>query len=149
MKNNTSLILQCSRVFALPTTIFSWLVIFIYSLTDSGNALYGLIAFVGLCFAHLGTNVLDDYFDYKSLIKQVCFDKKEYLKHSQKTKCRYIISGQMSENQVLFLAWIYFVLALLCGFFLFLKCGIGVVYFAIIGAIIGVLYPFLSKICLF
>ena len=148
MQNKTSLILQCSRVFALPTTIFSWLVVFVYSLIDSGNVFYGIIAFIGLCFAHLGTNILDDYFDYKSLIKQVNFDKTEYLKHSQKTKCRYLISGQLKEKQVLFLAGIYFILALLAGVFLFLKCGMGVLYFALVGAVIAILYPFISKICL-
>ena len=148
MQNKTQLLLQCSRVFALPTTIFSWLIIFIYSLADSGNFFYGLLSFIGLCFTHLGTNVLDDYFDYKSLIKQVGFDKSEYLKNSQKTKCRYIISGQMKETQVIILAIIYFILASLCGLYLFFKCGIGIFYFAIIGALIAILYPFISKICL-
>lgn len=148
MQNNISFILQCSRAFALPTTIFSWLVIFIYSLTDSGNLFYGLISLLGLCFAHLGTNLIDDYFDYKSLIKLVNFDKAEYLRHSQKTKCRYLISGQMKESQVIILAGMYFLLAILVGIFLFLKCGEGVLIFASIGAFIAILYPFLSKVCL-
>ena len=79
MLKQAVLIMECSRIFSLPMTIFSWLVIFIYSLLNSGNALYGIIALVGLCFAHLGTNLIDDYFDYKSLIKRVDFDKTEYL----------------------------------------------------------------------
>lgn len=141
-------IMQCSRVFALPTTIFSWLVVFVYSLVDSGNAWYGLCAFVGLCFAHLGANLIDDYFDYKALIKEVNFNKEEYLKNSQKTKCRYIIDGLFSESQVLILASGYFLIAFLIGVFLFFKCGIGVVYFASIGAVIALLYSFLSRICL-
>ena len=73
--------MECSRIFSLPMTILSWFVIFVYSLIDSGNVFYGLLALVGLCFAHLGTNLLDDYFDYKSLIKRVEFDKAEYLKN--------------------------------------------------------------------
>ena len=79
-------ILLYSRVFSSPTTILSWLVIFTYSIIDSGNLWYGLLCLVGMCFAHFGTNLLDDYFDYKFLIKQVNFDKIEYLKNSQKTK---------------------------------------------------------------
>ena len=79
-------ILECSRVFSLPMTIMSWLVIFAYSITVAGNKLYGFIALLGVCLVHLATNVLDDYFDYKTLIKQVNFDKKEYLKNSQKRK---------------------------------------------------------------
>mgnify|MGYP003295830711 CR=1 FL=1 len=75
MLKQTVLIMECSRIFSLPMTFFSWLVIFVYSMSENGNVLFGLIALVGLAFAHLGTNLLDDYFDYKSLIKRVDFDK--------------------------------------------------------------------------
>ena len=91
--------LECSRIFSLPMTIMSWLVIFTYSAIKMGNIKYGIIALVGLCFAHLGTNLIDDYFDYKFLIKMVNFDKTEYLKQSQKTKCRYLISGLIKKRQ--------------------------------------------------
>ena len=112
MLNKFITILLCSRVFSSPMTILSWLVIFVYALIDSGNVLYGLISLIGLCTAHFGTNLLDDYFDYKALIKQVSFDKNEYLRNSQKTKCRFIISGCMSENDFLALAGIYFIVAI-------------------------------------
>ena len=148
MLNKTIAILECSRIFSLPMTILSWLVIFTYSAVDSGNIVYGIVAFIGLCFAHLGTNLIDDFFDYKFLIKQVGFDKSEYLKHSQKTKCRYLINGVMKESQLLGLALSYFGVAFLCGLFLFFKCGIGVAYFALVGAVIAVFYPLLSRICL-
>lgn len=141
-------VMECSRVFALPTTIFSWLIIFVYSFIDSGNVRYGLLTLVGLIFVHLGANLVDDFFDYKSLIKQVGFDKQEYLKNSQKTKCRYLINGMMKESDIIVLAILYFVVAALCGLFLFIKCGIGVLYFSLVGALIAILYPFLSRICL-
>lgn len=140
--------MECSRIFSLPMTILSWFVIFVYSLIDSGNVFYGLLALVGLCFAHLGTNLLDDYFDYKSLIKRVEFDKAEYLKNSQKTKCRYLINGLLKERDVLLLVGIYFLIALLAGLFLFIKCGNGVAYFALGGALIALIYPFASRIYL-
>ena len=148
MLKQTILALECSRIFSLPMTLLSWLVIFVYSIIDSGNVLYGLVALMGLCFAHLGTNIIDDYFDYKSLIKQVDFDKTEYLKHSQKTKCRYLISGTMKESKLLKIAIFYFSLSVLTGLFLYIKCGVGVIYFTLIGAIIALLYPFVSRICL-
>ncbi|MCQ2753920.1 MAG: prenyltransferase [bacterium] len=141
-------ILLCSRVFSSPMTILSWLVIFVYSLLDAGNFWYGILCLIGLCLAHFGTNILDDYFDYKALIKQVGFDKEKYLKNSQKTKCRYLISGKLKEFDLLALAGIYFFLAFLVGLFLYIKCGQGVLYFALIGGIIGVIYPFASRICL-
>lgn len=148
MLEKTAIIMECSRVFSLPMTIMSWLVIFVFALTGSGNVWYGLLAFLGICLAHMGTNVIDDYIDYKSLIKRVDFDKSEYLKNSQKTKCRYLINGVMKESDILILSAVYFVMAALIGLILFIKCGAGVLYFALIGGIIGVLYPFLSRICL-
>lgn len=141
-------ILECSRIFSLPMTIFSWLVIFVFSVINSGKVLYGLIAFLGLCFAHLATNLIDDYCDYKLLIKRVDFDKAEYLKHSQKTKCRYLISGMMSEQKVLMTIAIYGIIAVLIGLFFYLKCGVGVLYFALVGAVIAIIYPFASRFCL-
>ena len=148
MLNRTILIMECSRIFSLPMTILSWLVIFTYAVFDSGNIWYGIVAFVGLCFVHLGTNLIDDYFDYKFLIKQVDFDKSEYLKHSQKTKCRYIINGMMKDYQILLLSSIYFFMAILCGIFLYIKVGNLIAIFAGIGAIIGISYSLFSKICM-
>ena len=141
-------ILECSRIFSLPMTILSWLVVFIYGLRDSGNVWYGLIALIGVCFVHLAVNILDDYFDYKSLIKRVDFDKKEYLRNTQKTKCRYLVSGLMSERDVISVVLMYLGLAGLIGLFFFVKCGVPVLYFALTAGIIGVLYSFLSRICL-
>lgn len=142
------LFLECSRVFSLPMTILSWLVIFTFSIINSGNILYGLTAFLGICFAHLGTNLIDDYFDYKFLIRRVDFDKSEYLKNSQKTKCRYLISGAMTVDKLFVSILVYFFIAFLIGLFLFLKCGMGVVYYALLGGLICLIYPIASRFCL-
>ena len=101
MLNKLTTVLICSRAFSLPMTIMSWLVIFTYSALVAGHIRYGLLALAGICLAHLAANLLDDYFDYKSLIKQVGFNKKEYLKNSQKTKCRYLISGLIRTRDIL------------------------------------------------
>ena len=74
-------------------TIMSWLVVYVYSLFNAGNSVYGILAFIGICLAHLATNIFDDYFDYKSLIRQVGFDKKEYLKNSNREDKLEIIQG--------------------------------------------------------
>ena len=146
MSKDFSTILECSRAFSLPMTIMSWLVVFTYALLSSGNAAYGIIALIGICLVHLGTNVLDDYLDYKSLIKQVDFDKKEYIKNSQKTKCRYLVAGVMNEAQVLFLTGVYLGLASIIGLFFYFKCGIYVLYYALAGGIIAILYQHMSKV---
>ncbi len=146
MLYHVTTLLECSRVFSLPMTIMSWFVIFTYSALVSGHIKYGLLTLIGVCFVHLAANVFDDYFDYKSLIKQVGFNKKEYLKNSQKTKCRYLIAGKMKPVEIFLLACFYLAIAGIIGIFLYFRCGEGVLYFAAIGGIIAVLYSFLSKI---
>ncbi len=145
MLNKITIISDCSRAYSLPMTIMSWLVIFTYACFESGNILYGVLSLIGLCAAHLGTNVLDDFFDYKFLIKQVGFDKHEYLKNTQKTKCRHLISGIVSEKEILTLAGFYFALAAFIGLFFYKLCGTTVLYFAAGGGILAVLYPILSR----
>ena len=142
------ILLNCSRFFALPMTILSWLVIFVYSYINSGNILYGILALIGLCFVHLGANITDDFIDYKWLTKQVGYNREEYLQNTQKTKCRYIINGIMSEKQVLIFALECFTIGTIVGLFLFYKCGIGVFYYALIGAIIAICYSLASRVCL-
>ncbi len=148
MLKKTIQVLEYARIFSLPMTILSWLVIFTYSIINFGNILYGIIAFIGICFVHLATNLVDDFFDYKYLIKMVNFDKEEYLKNSQKTKCRYLISKKMTEGQIINVIILYLSIALFIGGFLFFKCGIGVLYYMLAGGAIALLYPFFSRICM-
>ena len=78
----------------------------------------------------------------------VDFNKDEYLKNSQKTKCRYLITGRITEQQLLRIIVLYLFISLLIGTFLFVKCGTGVLQYMLAGGIIAVLYPVLSRICL-
>jgi len=146
MLSKFMILLECSRAYSLPMTLLSWLVVFTYSVLHSGNVWYGILALIGVCLVHLGTNVLDDYFDYKALIKSVDFDKNEYMKNTQKTKCRFLVLGVITEKQMLSLGMLYFILAGLIGLFFFIQCGKPVFYFALIGVFFTVLYSFLSKI---
>ena len=148
MLNNIITILECSRIFSLPMSIMSWLVIFVYAIVQNGNPFYGLLCLIGLCFVHLGANMTDDYIDYKHLIKAVDFDKDEYMKNTQKTKCRYILNGIIREKDLVIIAGSYFLVGLVIGLFLFAKCGIGILYFMLLGGLISVLYPLFSRICM-
>ena len=54
--------------------------------------------------------------------------------------------GRISVTELLTIAGVYALIAISTGVYLFFKCGIGVVYFALAGAIITISYSFLSKI---
>ena len=134
MIKNICFWLKNSRLFSLPMTFLSWLVIFVYSLKLGGNVLNGVLALVGISFAHLATNLFDDYVDYKNLPE-----------NSQKCKCAYIKDGSATINDVLKVVLIYLVIAAGMGLVLFLRCGFPVIILAIIGGIITLIYAKLSQ----
>lgn len=134
MIKNICFWLKNSRLFSLPMTLLSWLIIFVYSLKLGGNVLNGVLALVGISFAHLATNLFDDYVDYKNLPE-----------NSQKCKCAYIKDGSATISDVLKVVLIYFVIAAGMGFVLFLRCGFPVIILAIIGGIITLIYAKLSQ----
>lgn len=124
--------LKNSRLFSLPMSVLSWLVIFIYSLP--GDILNGIAALVGIACAHLATNLFDDYIDYKSLTD-----------NCQQCKCAYIKEGKATINDVLRVVIIYLSISCGVGIFLFFRCGFPVIYLALIGGLIVLLYAQLSK----
>ena len=126
--------LKNSRLFSIPMSILSWLVIFVFALKQGGNILNGIIALIGIVSAHLATNLFDDYVDYKVLPE-----------NSQRCKCAYIKDGKATLNSVLKVVIIYLLIASICGFFLFLRCGFPVVGLAIVGGIIALIYAKLSQ----
>mgnify|MGYP004451944295 FL=1 len=134
MIKNICFWLKNSRLFSLPMTLLSWLVIFVYSLKLDGNVLNGGLALVGISFAHLATNLFDDYVDYKNLPE-----------NSQKCKCAYIKDGSATINDVLKVVIVYLVIASGIGVVLFLRCGLPVIILAMIGGIIALIYAKLSQ----
>ena len=134
MIKNICFWLKNSRLFSLPMTLLSWLVVFVYSLKLGGNILNGMLALVGISFAHLATNLFDDYVDYKNLPE-----------NSQKCKCAYIKDGSATINDVLKVVLIYLAIAAGMGLVLFLRCGFPVIILAIIGGIITFIYAKLSQ----
>lgn len=121
-----------SRGYSLPTSLTSWLLAFVYCLKHGGNIIYGLIALVGIAFAHLGTNLLDDCID---TIKKV---------PKQKCKTEYLDKNIFSFKSIIIGCVVYLGIATLTGFYLFLKCGWLVFGIAFITAIIILLYPRLN-----
>lgn len=138
--------LDCSRWYALPMSVFSWLVIFMYGLEEDGNFLYGILALIGICFAHLATNLFDDYNDYQKLQQYVNEHNIVSLPNTQRGKCRYLLNNSVNLKDVLKVVGIFCLIALLIGIFLFVSVGKGILLFMGLGAIIVLTYSFLSNI---
>ena len=132
--------LNNSRLFSLPMTVMSWLVVFVYALKLQGNILNGLLALVGIVFAHLATNLFDDYVDYKNLSEDEVF-----MNNTSKSKCSYIKNGEATLKELLGVVVIYCLIAFLIGVYLTFACGWGVVLLALIGGCIVLNYAKLSS----
>ena len=129
-----------SRLFSLPMTVLSWLVVFLYSLKFDGDIVNGIIALVGISFAHLATNLFDDYVDYRSLHKEQAF-----IDNKEKSKCLYIKDGRASLNELLLVVCVYCMVAFLTGVILTFRSGMGVILLAVIGGSIVLSYAKLSS----
>ena len=127
--------LENSRVFSLPMTILSWLVIFVYSLKFNGDIFNGFLALIGIACGQLATNLFDDYVDYKRLND-----------NSQQCKCAYIKAGKATLTDVLKVVIVYCIIASLMGLVLFVRTGFPVIWLAIIGGIVVLSYSKFSQV---
>ena len=132
--------LNNSRLFSVPMTIMSWLVIFVYSVLHDGNIANGTLALFGILFAHLATNLFDDYVDYINLSKNEAFKN-----NKSKSKCRYLLSGEATLSELLKVVIIYCLIAFIIGVYLTFKSGFGVVLLSVIGGLITLTYAKLSS----
>ena len=136
--------LKAARLHTLPMSFMSWMVVFCWAIKRGGDWFLGILALVGVMLAHLGVNLIDDYFDYKREVGTIKnTDEKKSIK-MQKGKCKYLIDGKATLNQTLFAIIVYFGLASLIGLFMLVICGWPVALIAAIAAIFCLLYPFLS-----
>jgi len=136
--------LKAARVHTLPMSFMSWLVVFCWAVKQGGNVFFGILALIGVVLAHLGVNLIDDYFDFKREVGTIkSSDEKKSIK-MQKGKCKYMIDGKATLNQTLLVTFIYFGLASVIGLFLLIVCGWKVALIALIAAAFCLLYPYLT-----
>ena len=127
--------LNASRAYTVPISLLNWIVIFVYSLKMNGNVILGIIALFGVILVHLSTNLIDDYFDYKILIKD-----EKYINSAQNCKCKYLKDNLATTKDLLTVIIVLLGLAGIIGLFLFFKSGIYVGILALLALIFAVSY---------
>ncbi len=126
---------KASRGYSLPMSIISWLIIFVYSLKfHSGNILYGIYALIGIIFAHLGTNLFDDYVDFKDNVPK------------QKYKSTYIDNQETKLKTIFKMVCFYFLIAFIIGVFFTIKLGINIPIIATFVGVLCLIYPKINHI---
>lgn len=133
--------LNCSRAFALPLTVMSWLVVFLFALKSGGNILNGVIALAGISFAHLAGNMADDYIDYGVLSKD-----EKFMASTVETKCCFLRDGTITLNDLKKMIAVCSLIAIITGIILFFRSGIGVIWLMAAGGILTLTYAKFSLI---
>jgi len=100
------------------------------------DAFYFVLTLVGVILLHAGTNVANDYFDYKGGTDNI---NKDFITPFSGGS-RVIQQGLMTPNEVLTEAIILFGLGSLIGIYLALMRGMIVLYLGVIGVISGFFY---------
>ncbi|MBI2873286.1 MAG: prenyltransferase [Chloroflexi bacterium] len=95
-----------------------------------------LLAMMGAVLLHIGTNVLNDYFDYRAGTDNVNF---EFLR-PYSGGSRMIQLQMMSPREVLLEAILAFAGATIVGVALLFLVGLPILYFGLVGMLSGILY---------
>lgn len=132
--------LKNARAYTIPITTLSWLVAFDYAYFQGGNAIYGVVAWLGISLVHLATNLIDDYFDFKH---QLCTPSVSC--GIRNCKCAYLKDGNATIEDLRNVIITFLVIAGICGIILFFTSGWYVGIFALIGLGIALSYPYLSS----
>jgi 1,4-dihydroxy-2-naphthoate octaprenyltransferase len=133
--------LKNSRTVALPQSLLPAIAAVCMASTVIGfNIFLAVIAVVGVIFAHLSSNLFDDYFDYKKEKS----DYRDKLAHdgirARVAKCLYLTSGQNTLEQLFVASIIFGLIALIAGFSIWLFRGNEIIFWALIGAFLGISY---------
>jgi 1,4-dihydroxy-2-naphthoate octaprenyltransferase len=100
----------------------------------------GLIAVVGVAFAHSGMNLFDDYFDWKVKHSDYRNDMVHRGFRARLSKCPYLVSGAATEKDLLKACCTVCGIALLLGIIIFWFRGASLIIITLIAAFFGVEY---------
>ena len=138
-----------ARPTALPQSVLPTLLAICmawgYTLTPQGqnydfSLLYSVMALIGVVCAHMCSNLLDDYFDYRN----AGIEEREKLNRAGMRarigKAPYLAEGQATLKQTLEAACVFGIIAVVMGLLIALERGWSVVVIMALGAFCGYFY---------
>lgn len=130
--------LENARYHSLAQSFWASLVAICVALNYPGfNYKLSILAVMGVLFAHLSINLLDDYFDYKA----GSVDKRNECGASiRKGKCTYLTEGKTTSKQLFICASIFGLIASIIGIVLFLYRGWTIFIIALLALFLGFFY---------
>lgn len=136
--NKISFFLQFTRAYSLPMSFMAWLIPFSFGLLNGGNFVYGLLALIGIVFAHLGANLFDDIIDYRAFLKK---REQNSALNILKGKCKFFIEEKINIKQALLISCCLFLIAFCIGAFFVYVYKLPILIIMIVTGILCLLYP--------
>lgn len=133
--------LENARYQALPQSLFPTLLAIAMAYNQDNFIGYlALLCIIGVAFAHLGLNLLDDYFDFKKKDSEIRNELACVGIRARIAKYSYLTDGTVSLRLLLSVAVSFLLLAIIIGIFIFIKRDIWILFFAFCGAFLGYAY---------
>ena len=130
-----------ARYVALPQSLFPAVLAVCLALPHPDfSYVYAVFAIVGVLFAHLGMNLLDDYFDYKNQKIGIRNELAENNTFARTGKCSYLLSGKANTKQLFGVASLFLLIALALGTIILFNRGTNLLWVVLTGGFLGVFY---------
>lgn len=130
-----------ARKTALPQSLLpATLAVCMATTMESFSIWLAILSIVGVALAHLGTNLFDDYFDYKKKGATIRTELANAGIRARMAKCDYILSGKATIKDLFIAASTFCLLAVAIGIFISIWQGIYIYWFMLIAGFLGVSY---------
>lgn len=130
-----------SRPIALPQSMLPALSALALSYgTQEFSWIAAVACLFGVMFAHLGMNLFDDWFDYRVGSAEVRQKVGHEGFRGRMTKYPYLISGEATHKQLLWVSVIFLAIAGAMGAIVLLVRGLDIAWWALAGLVIGLSY---------
>lgn len=130
-----------SRPVSLPQSIIPALTaVFLSAWKDGFSIFLGILGIVGVAFAHLSMNLIDDYFDYKKMESGYRDALVREGIRARTQKCPYLVSGQATMKQLKIAILIFAMPAFLAAGVIFAFRGLPIVIVGLITLFLGISY---------
>ncbi|MDU1904899.1 MAG: prenyltransferase [Dysgonomonas sp.] len=130
-----------ARPQSLPQSVMPAILAVFLAYPYAGFSVFlGILGVLGVIFGHLGLNLFDDYFDYRK--KKT--DYRDQMQHkgfrARIGKCLYLNDGSATIGHLLVASCAFCAIAVLIGAIILYYRGIGIFYFMIPTAVLGISY---------
>lgn len=130
-----------ARKTALPQSMLPAILAVCMAGTMEGFSIWlATLSIIGVALAHLGTNLFDDYFDFKKKGATIRTELANAGIRARMAKCDYILSGKATVKDLFIAASTFCVLATAIGVAISIWRGSNIYWFMLIAGFLGVSY---------